>query len=95
MSLSAREQRVLFEIERDLAKSNRDAAWVTAMIAGLVVGIAILSAGGLLGIPAMMVAGTVLAQLSPVVLVARGLPAWLSRSWRTVATRDRWLLWRR
>jgi len=79
MPLSARELRILSEIERDLAESSRRAAWVVGMIVGLVAGIAILWAGVVLGIPAMIVSGAVLTQLSPVALVTRGLLVALSR----------------
>jgi hypothetical protein len=43
MSLSAREQRILRELELELAKSKRDGRWLAATIGGLLVGIAILS----------------------------------------------------
>jgi uncharacterized membrane protein len=79
MPLSARELRILSEIERDLAESSRRAVWVCAMLAGLLVGIALLWAGVVLGIPAMIVSGAVLTQLSPVALVTRGFLAALSR----------------
>ena len=78
MSLSAREQRILGEIERELTESSRRDAWLAAMIAGLLAGIAILWAGVVLRIPAMMISGAVLTQLSPVALVTRGLLAAVS-----------------
>jgi formate/nitrite transporter FocA (FNT family) len=95
MSLSAREQRILREIERELAKSKRDGRWLAAMIGGLVIGIAILSAGVALGNPAMMIGGAVLTQLSPAALVARGLIAALFRARQTGATGRSGLMWRR
>ena len=54
MSLSARERRILSELERDLAAPDRmpfgaDFRWVATMITGLIVGIATLSAGLVLG----------------------------------------------
>ena len=95
MSLSAREQRILSEIERDLTATEpllgralasmrlglRDRMvtgghaprprgrtgperWLTVMLTGLAAGIAVLSAGLGLGLLAMVIAGTALAQLS-------------------------------
>jgi hypothetical protein len=94
MSLSAREQRILREIELELARSTRDARWLPVMIAGLVAGIAILSAGVALGNPAIMIGGAVLTQLSPAASVLRGLVAALSRARPTKAS-HRGLMWRR
>jgi hypothetical protein len=107
MSLSAREQRILSEIERDLTATepllgralasmrlrprgraaiggrfpllrggNGSEGWVIAMLAGLVLGIAVLSAGFLFTVLALVFAGTALAQLS---LVAGWLAGALSR----------------
>jgi fatty acid desaturase len=79
MPLSARELRILSEIERDLRESSRRTVWACAMIAGLLAGIALLWSGVVLGIPAMILSGAVLTQLSPIALVTRGLLAALSR----------------
>lgn len=77
MSLSEREQRILDELEQDLASSplarwrrrtNGSAGRIAAVIAavvGLLAGIAILSAGVALGVPGMMIGGAVLTQLCP------------------------------
>jgi hypothetical protein len=94
MSLSAREQRILRDIELELARSTRDARWVAVLLSGLLAGIAILSAGVALGNPAMMIGGAVLTQLSPAALVLRGLVAALSRARPTRASRRGWT-WRR
>ena len=40
--------------------------WIAAMVGGLLVGIALLSAGLALDVPGMMIGGAVLTQLSPV-----------------------------
>jgi hypothetical protein len=95
MSLSEREQRILSEIERELASApsrghmlsgvrlpfrsrppaaapaprrrgaNEHLGWLVAMVTGLLAGIAILSAGLALDVPAMMAGGAVLTQVSP------------------------------
>lgn len=106
MSLSAREQRILSEIERDLTAaapllsrglasmrpglrhrvaigkrvhqprgSAEGQRWVIAMIAGLLAGLALLSAGLVLNVVAMMIGGAALTQLS----LAAG---WLARALR-------------
>jgi hypothetical protein len=107
MTLSAREERILGEIERDLTTAEpllgralctmrmglrtrmvigkpahrltgRSASqgWVIAMIAGLLVGIALMSAGLVLDVLAMVIVGTALTQLSLVV-------GWLARALST------------
>jgi hypothetical protein len=103
MTLSAREERILSEIERGLTASepllNRALAsmrlgvrtgraahptiggdagrgWVIAILTGLLVGIALLSAGLVLDVLAMAIAGAALTQLS---LVA----VWLARALST------------
>ena len=75
MSLSARERRILSELERDLAAPDRmpfgaDFRWVATMITGLIVGIATLSAGLVLGMPSIAVVGAALTQLGPAAGVA-------------------------
>jgi hypothetical protein len=104
MSLSAREQRILSKIEREIAAVEplldralatmglglRDRAvagrpalrdrgsragqgWAVGVLAGLLAGIAVLSAGLALGVLAMVIGGTALTQLS---LIA----GWLARA---------------
>jgi hypothetical protein len=106
MSLSAREQRILSEIERDLTATepilgralasmrlslrdrtvigrrarqprgiNRLRGWAIAMITGLLVGVALLSAGLVLNVLPMAIGGAALTQLSPVA-------GWLARALR-------------
>lgn len=77
MSLSEREQRILGEIERDLAMSapstSHRLAVLIAVIASLLAGIAILSAGLALGVPGMMIGGAALTQLGPLLALLNGL----------------------
>jgi len=105
MPLSAREQRILDEIERGLrapgplrgrilarARSGfrgravhwrhgawGNTGWIAAMAVGLLAGIAVLSAGLVLGVPGVIVGGAVLTQLSPVCV------GWLARRSRRAA----------
>jgi hypothetical protein len=106
MPLSAREEQILSEIERDIAASepllgralasmrlglrargavgrpahrlvggNAGRGWAIAMIAVLLVGIGVLSAGLVLGVLALVIGGVVLTQLSLVT-------GWLARALR-------------
>jgi hypothetical protein len=54
-------------------RANGHLGWLVAMVAGLLVGIAILSAGLVLGVPAMMAGGAVLTQLGPFAALLAGL----------------------
>jgi predicted lipid-binding transport protein (Tim44 family) len=100
MSLSAREQRILSEIENHLTAAEpllgralagmrlrhwrrlshhrlrSGQGWAVAMLAGLLAGIALLTAGLVLGMLAMVIGGTALTQLSLVV-------GWLARALST------------
>jgi hypothetical protein len=96
MSLSARDQRILTEIARDLAAAEprlaralatarlpvprrsalvatddgqrRPGTWIAAILASLLAGIALLTAGLVLNIPALACAGAVMTQISPATL---------------------------
>jgi UPF0716 family protein affecting phage T7 exclusion len=59
------------------------AGWMAAMSAGLLAGIALLTAGLFLWIPGMIIGGGALTQLSPVTV------AWLGRRSRRAALRGR------
>jgi Protein of unknown function (DUF3040) len=93
MSLSARDQRILGNIARELAAAEprlaealttarlpvprrrplvvaggrppRAGAWIAAMLASLLAGIALLTAGLTLDIPALACGGAVMTQVSP------------------------------
>jgi hypothetical protein len=53
--------------------ANGHPGWHAAMVAGLLAGIAILSAGLVLDIPALMAGGAVLTQLGPFAVLLAGL----------------------
>jgi hypothetical protein len=71
--------------------ANGNLGWLAAMITGLLAGIAILTAGLVLGVPAMMAGGAVLTQLSPfAVWLAGWLVPWqaIQARWRRARKRD-------